>query len=142
MVAPDIQRVWQVLEQAFSVVGYGGGFSVHGRFGAQGACAVGFSNSLMPQAYAKYGGVWAKAFNDVDANSCFFRGAGAGGEHDRIGLYVADILDFQGIVTLYACFHAGQFEIAGEIVNKAVIVVDDQKHSAFKARKRAEKQSL
>ena len=108
--------------------------TVDGLWRADGCAAVALGNGLVAEAYAKDGGCCSELFDDIDAYACLIRCARAGGEDDGRGSERGDLLYRDLVVAHDMRLLTGLLQIAREVVNKGVVIIDDQDHGspAFK----------
>ena len=128
MIAAGGQRSRQTGKNTLSVVKHVADAAMH-RFRSPHDCRTERGRDrLMPQAHAQDRNRPGKTPYDVQRTARFVGRTGPRRQHDRSRLPVCDIVRSQGVVADNECLVAQPSEIAGQIVDKAVVVVNQQNH--------------
>ncbi len=129
VVAGGVKWVAYAAEDVFAVVVYGAGFAVHQFFGVNHFAAVSVNDTLMSQADAQRGYVWAECLEDgfADAEEMFvFWVAWTRRDDDAVWLQLGGFRQGDLVVSVNGCFCALLANVLDEVVDETVVVVDDQ----------------
>src|SRR5688500_264074 len=127
MIAPRIEAVGQSFENSNPVMDNLRRVPMHRAFGAGDRATKDLADALVSKADAENGKVAGKLPHNVERLSCLMRRAGSGRNHNRLGLEVRLI---NRIIALHHNLLAKLFKIARDVVNKAVVIIDNQDHGA------------
>ena len=129
VVAGAVYGIGQAGEYAAVGVVYGRYFAVHQLLRAHDAATKGFADGLVAEAYAQNGNLPGKAAQGGHGNAGFFGRAGAGADHEVLGLEFGNFVQRDVVVAAHADFLAELGEILDDVVGEGVVVVDKQKHN-------------
>ena len=107
--------------------------SVHRFVGAGDGAAKGLDDCLVPQADAKDRFAGLEMLDRLQANAGLVWGARAWRQDNRRGIDALDLLDRDRIVAHDFCFTTKLPEVPSEVVDKGVVVVNDQDHSGLES---------
>src|SRR4051794_12638517 len=128
VIARDPERVRQAREQATLVVAHERGLPVHGSARTVDAATVGSADALVAEADAQYRHAGAEPLDDSVANAGLVRRAGAGGDDDVGGCQRLDRGEVERVVAHHEALVAELADVAGEVPDEAVVVVDQEDH--------------
>ena len=128
MIPAGGQRIGQAGEHALSVVEHRTDSAVHRLGGTHDPGAERRANRLMAQADPEQGNGRVKTPDQLQRAARFARRARAGRQDDRPGLPTRNIVWDKRVVADHAGRMAQPLEIAGQVVHKTVVVVDQQDH--------------
>ena len=102
---------------------------VHRLVGAGDGPAEGLDNRLVTQADTKNRCTGLEVLDRLQANAGLVWGARAWRQDDCSRIYTLNLFDRGRIITHDFCFTTKLPEVPSEVVDKGVVVVDDQNHS-------------
>ena len=106
---------------------------VHWLVGAGDGPAEGLNNCLVTQADTKDRRAGLEVLDRLQANTGLVWGARTRGQDDCYGVYTLDLFDRDRIVAHDFCFTTKLPEVPSEVVDKGVVVVDDQNHGELES---------
>ena len=93
--------------------------------------AEGFGDHLVAQANAEYRNSFVELANDVERAAGLAGRAGAGREDDRLWCEFTNLCDVDLCIAHHQRLPPESLEIAGEIVDEAVVVVYEEEHDGL-----------
>ena len=72
-----------------------------------------------------------KLAHDVEADACFIWRAGAGREDDCLGIEFLNLSQRDGVIAHHLALISKLADIAGQIENEAVVIIDQEDHFCF-----------
>src|SRR5215203_412829 len=127
VVAGGLEGVRQAGEDPLVAVAHGRGLAVHQPGGAVDRGAEGDAQGLMAEADAEQGHGGAQP-EQVEAHPGVLGPAGAGRQHDAVGLPGQHRLRALGVVAQHLHLRSGRRQQLHEVVGEGVVVVDHQDH--------------
>ena len=121
------------LEHALSRVGDLGQLPMHGHRRAHHFAAVDLPDGLMAEADAEQRNLRAGLGDEVEADAGLVGRAGAGREHDALGLQLQDFGDGDLVVAEHAAGCTQLAQVVDEVIGEAVVVIDQNQHVAAPA---------
>jgi len=118
----------QAVEDGFVIVRDGAGFAVHEVRCAHDLSAESGADGLMSQADAEDRNFSGEVADQIDADAGVLRGAGAGRDHDSLGLHGRDGGDRDLIVAAHFDSSPEFAEILNQVVRERVVVVENEEH--------------
>jgi hypothetical protein len=128
MIAAGGQWIGHAREQRSAFVKYLRRAAVHRLIGADDASAECLSDCLVPKAYAQDRNLCVELFDDRKRTARFIWRTWSGRKDNCFRLYIADGAEIDRIVSCDKGFLAQPLEIASEVENEAVVVVDEEDH--------------
>ena len=128
VVARGHEVLRQLAKNRFVVVMDAAGLAVHDFRRANDASAESVADGLMAQADAEQRNFAPELADDFDDDAGFFRRAGAGGNHDAVGLLGGDIGEGDLVVAMDFELFAQLAEILRQVIGERIVVVDEQDH--------------
>ena len=129
MVPGHGQRAGQALENTAAIVAYLGQFAVHRQFTADYPRATYFCDRLVAEADAEDRYAAAKLPHQLQQLTCRGWCSGAGRQDNALVTCPLNGLEIQLVISQDLDRSAGQFEIANQIPDKGIDVVNHQKNS-------------
>src|ERR1700730_4904678 len=123
MIARRLEWRVDAAEHTFALVLDGGELAVHGNRGAHHVAAISGTDRLMPEADAENRHAVAEPLDEFERNTGLVRGAGTGGNHDRVGARLGKRINGDLFVAMH--FDLGPEHANGmhEIPGEAVIII-------------------
>ncbi|AEM40449.1 hypothetical protein KVU_0610 [Ketogulonicigenium vulgare WSH-001] len=129
MIARRLERRGQARKHTFAVMVNVGDFAVHDLVAAHHGAAKGLTDGLMPQTDAQQGGAgFRRRSGQCKADARMIGVRGAGRQRDCIRVQRHGLLHIQRIIAMHDHIGVQLAKIMHEIIGKAVIVIDKQKH--------------
>lgn len=104
------------------------GFAVHESFGADDLAAKSGANGLMSEADSEKWNLAGKMTNQFDADARILRRAGAGGDHDAIGMEGFEFIDGDFVVAAHLDARTQFAQVLDQVVGKGVVIVENEDH--------------
>src|SRR5690606_11464849 len=134
MIAPCHKGGGNVVEKVCILMIDVRGLAVYGTRRAENAATKSGGNRLMAETDAeKRDAMCGGSPDEINGNACFIWSAGTGGEQNGGRLECQCLLDADLIRADGAAFKAQLADIAGEVVNEAVEIINDEDHAVSPA---------
>jgi hypothetical protein len=98
--------------------------AMHQFLGVHDLAAEGFADRLVAEADAEQRNLAGEFTNRCQRNTCLRRGAGAGGNHQIVGIEPRHFGNGDGVVAVNLNILTQLAEILDEVVGEAVVIVD------------------
>src|SRR5690606_21285847 len=128
MVSADFEPRWQTSKQSFAGVGDGRRDAMQRPRGADDTTAERLGNGLMPEANAEYRDLGVQLADQFETVSRLIGSAGSWREENRRGLQCSHFIDGELVVPYDARLGTKLAQVAGKIVDEAIVVINNQDH--------------
>ena len=116
----------QALKYGFIVVHDRAGFAVHEMSGPDDVSAERFADRLVAEAYSKHRNFTRKVADQIDADACLMRRAGAGRDNDLFRMHGLDLAHRDLVVAANLDVAAQFADVLDEVVGERIVVVEDE----------------
>src|SRR5262249_31763726 len=118
----------QAHEEPHSVVLYQRSTPVNRLWRADHVASQSRRQRLVSQAHSQNRDLWSQFANQIDADSGLMGSARTGGDNNRLGRHLANFSNVGGVVAHDLCRTPQLGQIPGQVVDEAVVVVDQENH--------------